>query len=139
MPLVENLHFDEKGLIPAIIVDSEDCRVLTLCYMNKEAVQKTLETGNVYVFRRSQNRLMLKGETSGHTQRVKEVFIDCEGNSMLFKVDQKVAACHAGYRSCYYRGYNPKTQTLEVREPMVFDPKAVYSSTQKGRKGAKKS
>lgn len=139
MPLVENLHFDEKGLIPAIIVDNEDGRVLTLCYMNKEALEKTLETGKVHVFRRSQNRLMLKGETSGHTQRVKEVFIDCEGNSVLFKVDQKVAACHAGYRSCYYRGYNPKTQALEVRESRVFDPKVVYSDPQKSRKGTKKS
>lgn len=133
MSLIENLHFDEKGLIPAIIVDSENGRVLTLCYMNKEAVQKTLQTGKVYVFRRSQNRLMLKGETSGHIQTVKEVFIDCEGNSVLLKVDQKVAACHAGYRSCYYRGYNPRTHTLEVLEPRVFDPKGVYTE-----KGAKK-
>lgn len=129
MSLIENLKFNEKGLIPAIIVDDEDGRVLTLCYMNKDAVSKTLETGLVHVFRRSQNRLMIKGETSGHTQTVRDVSIDCEGNSILFRVEQKVAACHAGYRSCYYRGYNPKTQSLEVREPRVFDPSSVYSST----------
>ncbi|MFQ5862902.1 MAG: phosphoribosyl-AMP cyclohydrolase [Candidatus Brocadiales bacterium] len=129
MSLIENLGFNEKGLIPAIIVDNVDGRVLTLCYMNKDAVSKTLETGLVHVFRRSQNRLMIKGETSGHTQVVKDISIDCEGNSILFKVEQKVAACHAGYRSCYYRGYNPKTQALEAREPKVFDPKSVYRNT----------
>lgn len=129
MSLIEDLNFNEKGLIPAIIVDSLDGRVLTLCYMNKDAVSKTLDTGLVHVFRRSLNRLMIKGETSGHTQTVKDVSIDCEGNSILFKVEQKVAACHAGYRSCYYREYNPKTQMLEVRESKVFDPKSVYSST----------
>ncbi|MEE9584396.1 MAG: phosphoribosyl-AMP cyclohydrolase [Candidatus Brocadiales bacterium] len=127
MSLIEDLKFNEKGLIPAIIVDNADGRVLTLCYMNKGAVTKTLETGLIHVFRRSQNRLMIKGETSGHTQSVKEISIDCEGNSVLFKVEQKVAACHAGYRSCYYRGYNPDTQALEIREPRVFDPKSIYS------------
>ncbi len=126
MSLIENIKFNEKGLIPAIIVDEADGRVLTLCYLNQDAVAKTLETGLVHVFRRSQNRLMIKGESSGHTQSVKDVSIDCEGNSIQFKVDQKVAACHAGYRSCYYRGYNPETGELEVREPLVFDPKSVY-------------
>lgn len=126
MSLMENIKFNEKGLIPAIIVDDVDSRVLTLCYMNKDAVAKTIETGLVHVFRRSQNRLMIKGETSGHTQTVKGVSIDCEGNSVLFRVEQKVAACHAGYRSCYYREYNPKTKSLEIRETRVFEPKSVY-------------
>ncbi|MFN3467275.1 MAG: phosphoribosyl-AMP cyclohydrolase, partial [Candidatus Brocadiales bacterium] len=115
-----------QGLIPSIIVDSLDGKVLTLCYMDKEAVEKTLETGLVHVYRRSQKRLMLKGETSGHTQAVKEVLVDCEGNSLLFRVEQKVAACHAGYRSCYYRGFNPKNGELEIRERQVFSPKEVY-------------
>ncbi len=126
MSLIENIKFNEKGLIPAIIVDNADGRVLTLCYLNQDAVLQTLETGLVHVFRRSQNRLMIKGETSGHTQSVKEVSIDCEGNSIQFKVDQKVAACHAGYRSCYYRTYNPDTKSLEIREDRVFDPGSVY-------------
>ncbi|MEK7368995.1 MAG: phosphoribosyl-AMP cyclohydrolase [Planctomycetota bacterium] len=133
MSLIENIKFNEKGLIPAIIVDDVDSRVLTLCYMNKDAVAKTLETGLVHVFRRSQNRLMIKGETSGHTQTVKNVSIDCEGNSVLFRVEQKVAACHAGYRSCYYRGYNPKTQKLEIRETRVFEPESVYEKDKQKR------
>lgn len=128
MTLFKHIKFNEQGLIPSIIVDSMDGKVLTLCYMNQEAVKKTLETGLVYVFRRSQKRLMLKGETSGHTQAVKEVFVDCEGNSLLLKVEQKVAACHAGYRSCYYRSLNSKSGELEVKEKQVFNPKEVYST-----------
>ena len=116
MQLLTNVKFDDKGLIPAVIVDVTDNRVLTLCFMNQDALEKTIETGKVHVFRRSKNRLMLKGETSGHTQSVEEVFFDCEGKSLVIKVKQKVAACHAGYMSCYYRKYNDKTDNIEIIE-----------------------
>ena len=122
---IDELKFNEKGLIPAIIQDYSTGGVLTLCYMSKEALQKTLQEGKVYLFRRSQNKLMLKGETSGHTQLVKEVFIDCEGNSLLLKVEQKVGACHAGYFTCYYRRAS-KDGSLEICEKKVFDPEKVY-------------
>lgn len=128
MQLLANLKFDEKGLIPAVIVDVTDNRVLTLCFMNQDALEKTIETGKVHVFRRSKNRLMLKGETSGHTQSVEEVFFDCEGKSLVIKVKQKVAACHAGYRSCYYRKYNDKTDNIEIIEEKVFDPDKTYKT-----------
>ncbi len=126
MKLIDVLNFDEAGLIPAMIVDSVNNRPLTLCYMNREAVQKTLETGMVHVFRRSKGRLMLKGETSGHTQKVKEIAIDCDGNSLAITVEQKVAACHAGYRSCYYRVYDPAHDSFVIRDERVFDPEDVY-------------
>jgi phosphoribosyl-AMP cyclohydrolase len=126
MQLLTNLKFDDKGLIPAVIVDVTDNRVLTLCFMNQEALEKTIETGKVHVFRRSKNRLMLKGETSGHTQSVENVFFDCEGKSLGIKVKQKVAACHAGYMSCYYRKYNDKTDNIEIIEEKVFDPEKTY-------------
>lgn len=126
MQLISELKFNDKGLIPVIIVDATDNRVLTLCYMNEEALRKTIETGKVHVFRRSQNRLMLKGETSGHVQTVKEIFFDCEGNSLVLKVEQKVAACHAGYRTCYFRRYNPKTDCIQIVESKVFEPEKVY-------------
>jgi len=126
MKLLDALNFDAAGLIPAMIVDSVDNRPLTLCYMNREAVQKTLETGMVHVFRRSKGRLMLKGETSGHTQKVKELAIDCEGNSLAITVEQKVAACHMGYRSCYYRVYDPAQDSFVIRDERVFDPEEVY-------------
>lgn len=128
MRLLENIKFDDKGLIPAVIVDVTDDRVLTLCFMNQDALEKTIETGKVHVFRRSKNRLMLKGETSGHTQSVEEVFLDCEGKSLVIKVKQIVAACHAGYKSCYYRKYNNKADTIEVYEEKVFDPEKTYKS-----------
>ena len=126
MQLLTNLKFDDKGLIPAVIVNVIDNRVLTLCFMNQDALEKTIETGKVHVFRRSKNRLMLKGETSGHTQLVEEVFFDCEGKSLVIKVKQKVAACHAGYMSCYYRKYNDKTDNIEIIEEKVFDPEKTY-------------
>ena len=126
MQLLTNVKFDDKGLIPAVIVDVTDNRVLTLCFMNQDALEKTIETGQVHVFRRSKNRLMLKGETSGHTQSVEEVFFDCEGKSLVIKVKQKVAACHAGYMSCYYRKYNDKTDNIEIMEEKVFDPEKTY-------------
>lgn len=126
MQLLEKLRFNEKGLIPSVIADAEDGKVLTLCYMNKDAVKKSIETGKVHVFRRSQNRLMVKGETSGHIQLVKRVFFDCEGNSLVFQVKQHVAACHAGYKTCYYREYISKTDSIEVAEERVFDPDKVY-------------
>ncbi len=126
MQLLTNLKFDDKGLIPAVIVDVTDNRVLTLCFMNQDALEKTIETGKVHVFRRSKNRLMLKGETSGHTQSVEEVYLDCEGKSLVIKVKQNVAACHAGYMSCYYRKYNDKTDNIEIIEEKVFDPEKTY-------------
>ena len=124
MTWFNELHFNEKGLIPTIIQDTSG-KVLTLCYMNREAIKKTFETGKVYVFRRSQNRLMLKGETSGHIQLVKEVFVDCEENSLLLVVEQKVAACHAGYFSCYYRKITVEGEK-RISEKQTFDPKKVY-------------
>jgi phosphoribosyl-AMP cyclohydrolase len=111
----------QNGLVPAVIVEA-DGQVLTLCYMDREALQRTLQTGLVHVFRRSKGRLMLKGETSGHVQRVREVRIDCEGKSLLVVVEQHVAACHAGYRTCYFRRYRPESDELEVCEEKAFEP-----------------
>jgi len=119
------IKFNEKGLIPAIIQDDKTNKVLTLCYMNKDALDKTLKEGKIYVFRRSKNKLMLKGETSGNIQEVKEVFVDCEDNSILFKVEQHVAACHEGYFTCYFRKID-KDGNESIKEKRVFDPKDVY-------------
>ncbi len=119
------IKFDEKGLIPAIIQDRRTKKVLTLCYMNKMALEKTLQEGKVYVFRRSKGALMMKGETSGCIQKVRKVFVDCEGNSLLFAVDQVKAACHTGYFTCYYRTLD-KNGEIMVLGKRLFDPKYVY-------------
>ena len=119
------LKFAADGLIPAIIQDEKTKKVLTLCYMNDSALKATLEKGFIYLFRRSQNKLMMKGETSGHTQAVKEFRIDCEGKSLLFIIDQKVAGCHKGYLSCYFEKISNDSSS-KITDELVFDPKKVY-------------
>lgn len=120
------LKFDAAtGLIPAIIQDQKSGKVLTLCYMNDIALKATLEKGFIYLFRRSQNKLMMKGETSGHTQRVIEFRPDCEGKSLLFIIEQKVAGCHKGYLSCYFEKIE-NDGTKKITDPLVFDPAKVY-------------
>jgi len=128
--LLNLLKFDDKGLIPAIIQDEKSGEVLTLCYMNKDALEKTLEEAKVYVFRRSKGRLMLKGETSGCIQKVKSLAIDCEGNSLLFKVEQVRAACHEGYFTCYFRQVDKKGN-IKIKGRRIFNPKEVYESVKR--------
>ena len=123
--VLEKIKFDEKGLIPAIIQDEVSGEVLTLCYMNKDALCKTLDEGKVYVFRRSKGKLMLKGETSGCIQIVRKASIDCEGNSLLFEVEQVKAGCHEGYFSCYFRQID-KDGNINITAERIFDPKQVY-------------
>jgi len=114
------LKFDSSGLIPAIIQDVENGEVLMVAYMNLEALEKTIETGRTCFFSRSRKKLWLKGETSGHFQRVKEIRIDCDGDAILIKVHQKVGACHTGYRSCFYRIYDAEKKRLIIKEKKVF-------------------
>jgi len=123
--ILEKIKFDEKGLIPAIIQDEVSGEVLTLCYMNKDALKKTLDESKVYVFRRSKGKLMLKGETSGCIQNVRKVSIDCEGNSLLFEVEQVKAGCHEGYFSCYFRQMD-SDGNINITAERIFDPKKVY-------------
>jgi len=123
--IFEKLKFNDQGLIPAIIQDEKTKEVLTLCYMNNEALQKTFDEGKVYVYRRSKKQLMMKGGSSGCIQIVKNVTIDCEGNSLLVKVDQVRAGCHEGFFTCYFRKLN-KDGTLETLGERVFDPATVY-------------
>ncbi len=123
--ILSRLKFDSQGLIPAIIFDEPSKKVLTLCYMNEIALRATLEKGHIYLFRRSQNKLMMKGETSGHTQKVKEFRIDCEGKSLLFVIEQKVAGCHKGYLSCYFEKIENSGES-KITDTLVFDPAKVY-------------
>jgi phosphoribosyl-AMP cyclohydrolase len=121
---VRCLRFDAQGLIPAVVQDARTKQVLTLCYLNRAALRQSLSTGTVYVFRRSQKRLMRKGETSGHIQRIREVRLDCEGKSLILLVTQRVAACHEGYFTCYFRRLGGGRIAIVGRR--VFNPAAVY-------------
>ena len=122
---INKLNFDKKGLIPAVIQDMESKRVLTLCYMDKKALKRTLKEKKVYVFRRSRNKLMMKGQTSGNIQIVKKIYVDCENDSLLFMVKQRMAACHKGYFSCYFQKLD-KNGALKIKEKRIFDPKKIY-------------
>ena len=125
--LLNVLKFNEEGLIPAIIQDEPTRQVLTLCYLNVQAIEQSLKTGTVYLYRRSQRRLMQKGETSGHIQIIREVWVDCEGKSLLLIVRQHVAACHVGYFTCYYRRLGKEGRVTTVGR-RVFDPAKIYTS-----------
>jgi len=100
---ISELIFNRDGLIPAIVQDIYSNDVLMLAYMNEESFTKTLQTGMAHYWSRSRKKLWLKGETSGHYQYVKSINIDCDGDTLLLKVDQKGAACHTGHRSCFFR------------------------------------
>jgi phosphoribosyl-AMP cyclohydrolase len=102
LSLINNIKFN-KGLIPAIIQDYKSGQVLMLAYMNKESLNKTMETGTTWFWSRSRSELWNKGETSGHFQYVKEIYIDCDEDTILVKVNQIGAACHTGNKSCFYR------------------------------------
>ena len=114
------------GLIPAIVQDHETGEVLMLAYINKEAWEATLSTGKATYFSRSRQKLWIKGETSGNMQIVREIRIDCDDDTVIFKVEQiGGAACHKGYRSCFYK--KVEDGTVEVTEKRVFDPREVYN------------
>jgi phosphoribosyl-ATP pyrophosphohydrolase/phosphoribosyl-AMP cyclohydrolase len=100
----DEIAFDANGLVPAVAQDANTREVLMLAWMNREALTKTLETGHVHYYSRSRACLWLKGETSGHFQRVREIRRDCDSDALLLLVDQTGAACHTGKRSCFYRG-----------------------------------
>lgn len=95
-----------KGLVPAIIQDIENGQVLMLAYVNKEALKRTIETGTTWFWSRSRQEYWNKGATSGHIQQVKEISIDCDGDTLLIKVEQTGAACHTGNRSCFFKNFN---------------------------------
>ncbi len=122
------IDFDKQnGLVPAIAQDWETGEVLMLAYMNREAFEETLNTGRACYYSRSRSKLWRKGEESGNFQKVREVRIDCDRDTVVLKVEQVGgAACHTGYRSCFYR----KIENGELVEDgeKVFDPKEVYKS-----------
>jgi phosphoribosyl-AMP cyclohydrolase / phosphoribosyl-ATP pyrophosphohydrolase len=100
---LDDIKYDDKGLVPVIVQDAENGQVLMFAYANKESLQKTVETGNTHFWSRSREKLWMKGEESGNTQTVKAVYIDCDNDTVLVEVDQKGVACHTGQRTCFYR------------------------------------
>lgn len=126
---IDSVRFGKEGLVPAVIQEKGDGQVLMVGYMNREALELTASEGRVYFWSRSRQALWCKGESSGHIQRVVEMRLDCDGDAVLVKVDQQVAACHTGHRSCFFRALD-SGRWVEV-DPKVFDPKEVYGERAK--------
>lgn len=127
MSWIDTLKFDDRGLLPAIAQDAATGEVLMLAYCNREAVRLTQESGFAHYFSRSRQQMWKKGESSGHLQTVRKIAYDCDADTLLFQVDQAVAACHTGRRSCFFNQVEGDT-AREVGEPL-FDPEAVYAGT----------
>lgn len=122
--------FSKSELIPVIAQDDTTGEVLMLAYMNETAWEETLRTGQVCYFSRSRNKLWRKGEESGNVQEVKGIFLDCDTDTVLVRVNQiGGAACHEGYSSCFFRKIDPATGAFSVVGERVFDPKAVYKKS----------
>jgi len=115
------LAFDEQTLLPAVAQDAETGDVLMLAYVTREAFERTRETGLAHYYSRSREELWQKGGTSGHVQHVEEIRTDCDGDALLYVVDQEGGACHTGYETCFHR-----TVDGEVVGERVFDPDDVY-------------
>jgi phosphoribosyl-AMP cyclohydrolase len=116
------LHYTD-GLIPVVVQDAGSREVLMVAYANDEAVRLTRKTGFAHFYSRSRNKLWKKGEESGHVQKVREILVDCDEDCLLYLVDQEGAACHTGYRTCFYR-----TLEGEIIRERVFDPSRVYGA-----------
>lgn len=108
--MTEDLKFDAHGLIPAIIQDHANGQVLMMAWMNLESFRRTVETGRVTFWSRSRQAFWVKGETSGHTQRVVRISKDCDQDALLIQVEQVGAACHENYRTCFFRDLNPEQE-----------------------------
>ena len=119
--------FDDKGLITAIAQDAETGQVLMVAYMNKEALDLTIETGIATYFSRSRSKLWKKGEQSGHVQKVSEILVDCDQDCLILKVSVDACQCHVGYQSCFYRKLKDGSEEeLDLIAEKVYDPNEAY-------------
>lgn len=120
MQVIEELKFDAQGLIPAIIQEVGTKEILMVAYMNKEAVQKTLESGRTWFWSRSRRQYWCKGETSGHIQKIKDIRYDCDADALLVLIEQIGVACHTGHKSCFFRSIDRSTgESVKIAEPEI--------------------
>jgi len=132
-----DFKFTNEGLIPVIVQEASGeerpaGRVLMFAWMNRESLELTLERGLMTYWSRSRKKLWLKGESSGHTQRVVRWYVDCDKDVLLFEVEQETGACHTGYESCFFQQMDREGNALPDRESRMFDDSAVYRPVSKG-------
>ena len=125
MKVLDQIKYDANGLVPAIVQEQGTGRVLMMAWMNKESLKKTIETRQTWFWSRSRQKYWLKGETSGHVQNVKDIAFDCDADCLLVTVEQIGAACHEGYKSCFFRSIT-SGDDVKVTEKKLVEPEKVY-------------
>ncbi len=119
--------FDDNGLIPVVAQDSKTGQILMVAYMNRQALEMTIQTGYATYFSRSRQKLWKKGEQSGHVQKVEQILVDCDQDCLILKVAVDAGQCHVGYRSCFYRALKNNTdKKLKFIADKVFNPQKTY-------------
>ena len=126
MSFYDKLKFNSDGLIPAIVQEQSSRRVLMMAWMNRASIEKTISTGRTHFWSRSRQKFWMKGESSGHTQQVKDLAFDCDGDTLLIRVEQTGAACHEGYQSCFFRSVGADGASFNVTEAQLETPEEIY-------------
>ena len=129
MSFADQLKWNSDGLIPAIIQDAQNGRVLMMAWMNRASLDKTIETRRTWFWSRSRKKFWMKGESSGHVQIVKDLSMDCDGDTLLIQVEQTGAACHEGYRSCFFRSLDENGVAWKTTEAQLETPDQIYGKT----------
>jgi phosphoribosyl-AMP cyclohydrolase len=127
MSFYDKLKYTDDGLIPAIIQEQSTGRVLMMAWMNRASLETTIATGRTHFWSRSRQKFWMKGETSGHTQVVKDISFDCDGDTLLIQVEQTGAACHEGFKSCFFRAIEGKGDSFKITEAQLQKPEQIYS------------
>lgn len=126
MSFYDQLKWNADGLIPAIVQDHRDGRVLMMAWMNQASLEKSIETGKTWFWSRSRKKFWMKGESSGHVQVIRDIAFDCDGDTLLLRVEQTGPACHEGYRSCFFRSIEGDGSTWQTTEPRLSNPDEIY-------------
>ena len=126
MSFYDKLTFTEDGLIPAIVQEAGTGRVLMMAWMNRASLETTVKTGKTHFWSRSRKKFWMKGEESGHTQTVKDISFDCDGDTLLVQVEQVGAACHEGFKSCFFRSVETDGAGFKVTETQLQKPEDIY-------------
>lgn len=126
MSFFDKLKFTDDGLIPAIIQEAGTRRVLMMAWMNRASLESTIKTGKTHFWSRSRKKFWMKGEESGHTQSVKDIAFDCDGDTLLIQVEQVGAACHEGFKSCFFRSIEGDGGTFKETEERLQRPEDIY-------------
>ena len=126
MSFYEKLKFNSDGLIPAIVQEQSTGRVLMMAWMNRASLDSTIQTGRTHFWSRSRQKFWMKGESSGHTQQVRDIAFDCDGDTLLIQVEQIGAACHEGYQSCFFRSVEADGVGFKTTEAQLETPEQIY-------------